>query len=260
MRTFVQVFRSEWLKRKRSFATALVVVGSLFTPAVVAAVRITHPKGLAALYVSDAFWRNMWRASWESMAVFFLPMAAILATSVVTQIEFRSNAWKQVHALPVSMALVFAAKLVVIVLMVAQFLALFTAGIYVSGVIPSLLLRDVPRPKAAFSALPLWHDNWRFFVDCLPIVAAQYLMALRSSNVLVPIGVGFMAWVGALAAISSKWAVWWPYSYTIIQYVRDKPKGAHLAQVTNLHWLAAAFFVVFTAAGYGLFVSKAEKG
>jgi len=258
--SFVPVFRSEWLKRKRSFASALVIGGSLFTPAIVAAVRLLHRQGLPAIYANSAFWPAMWRACWESMAVFFLPMAAILATSLITHIEFRSNAWKQVHTLPVSMALVFAAKLAVIVLMLVELLALFTAGIYLSGMLPVWLLPGIPHPNGAFTTLPLWRESSLYLVSCLPIVAAQYLMSLRASNVLVPIGVGFMAWVAALAAVSSKYAVYWPYGYTIIQYVRDKPKGAHFAAYTNLHWAAAALFLAFTAAGYILFVTKSEKG
>lgn len=255
----LNVFRSEWLKRKRSSASLLIIGGSLFTPAIVTAIRLIYRKGLPAIYASHAFWPNLWSACWESMAVFFLPMAAILATSLITQIEFRSNAWKQVHALPVSMALVFLAKLAVIVVMLVQFLALFNAGIYAAGMIPSLL-PHVPQPRGAFTALPLWRENWLYFVNCLPIVAAQYLMALRTPNVLVPIGAGFLAWVGALAAVSSRYAIWWPYGYTIIQYVRDKPKGAHFAAVANLHWLAAAFFLVITAVSCFLFVTKPAKG
>lgn len=256
----LHVVRSEWLKRKRSFATTLVVGGSLFTPAIVAVVRLLYRRGLPAIYASETFWRGLWSSCWESMAVFFLPMAAILITSLVAQIEFRANAWKQVHAQPVSMAAIFTAKLAVIAILLVQFLALFNAAIYVSGMLPAWILTAVPFPHGSFAALPLWRETSLYFVHCLPIVALQYLIALRAANVLVPIGAGFLAWVGALALVSSRYAVWWPYSYTIIQYVRDKPKGAHLAAYTNLPWIAAACFVVITAISYVLFITKPEKG
>ena len=258
--SYVDVFQGEWLKRKRSFASLFVLGGSLFTPAVVAAVRLLHHRGLPAIYAADAFWQNMWRACWESMAVFFLPLGAIMATSLITQIEFRSNAWKQVHTLPVSAAAIFLSKLGVILVMLVQFLFLFNAGIYVSAMIPALLLPGVPYPKGSFLALPLLRENALYFLHCLPIVAAQYLMSLRSNNFLVPIGAGFMAWIGALAAVSSKFAIWWPYGYTIIHYLKDKPKGAHLAAYTQLPWLSLISFVVLTAISYALFVTKNEKG
>src|SRR5688572_7569091 len=182
--TFVHAFQGEWLKRKRSFASVLVIAGSLFTPAIVAAVRLIHHRGLPKLYAADGFWPTMWRACWESMAIFFLPLGVILATSLITQIELKSNAWKQVHALPVSAAVIFLSKLAVILVMMVQFLVLFNAGIYVSGMLPALLLPAVPYPKGSFLDLPLLRENALYFVGCLPIIAAQYLMALRSNNVL----------------------------------------------------------------------------
>ncbi|HUR79680.1 MAG TPA: ABC transporter permease [Thermoanaerobaculia bacterium] len=257
---FVHAFHSEWLKRKRSFASMMVIGGSLFTPAIVALVRLIHFRGLPKLYASSSFWPDMWRSCWESMAIFFLPLGAIMATSLITQIEFKSNAWKQVHALPLSAAVIFLSKLAVILVMLAQFLALFNLGIYVSAILPALIVPGVPHPQGSFLALPLLRENALYFVATLPIVAAQYLMALRSNNVLVPIGVGFMAWVGALAAVSSKVAIWWPYGYTIIHYIKDKPKGAHFAAHPELPWLAAGFFLLITMVSYALFVSKSEKG
>ena len=260
MTAFIHVFHSEWLKRKRSFASALVVGGSLFTPAVVAVVRLIHYRALPALYAADAFWPNMWRACWESMAIFFLPLGAILATSLITQIEFKSNAWKQVHALPISSAVIFLTKLGVILVMIIEFLLLFNAGMYVSGMIPALVVPGVPHPKGTFTALPLLRENALYFIDVLPIAGAQYLLALRSKYLLIPIGIGFMAWVGALAAGSSKVAIWWPYSYTIIHYISDKPKGARFASYHQLHWLAAISFLLLTIISYVLFVTKKERG
>lgn len=258
--SFVRAFRCEWLKRKRSFASTLVIGGSLFTPAIIIAVRLLHHRGLAAIYAMPRFWPELWRSSWESMAIFFLPLGAILATSLIVQIEFKGNAWKQVHALPLSAAVIFLAKLAVILIVMVKFLALFNAGVFLAGVVPYGVVPGVPKPRGTFFALPLLRENALYFVDALPIVAAQYLMALRSPNVLVPIGVGFMAWVAALASISSGYAIWWPYAYTTIHYVQDKPKGAHLAAFTQLHWLAAASFIALTAIGYVLFVTKKEKG
>lgn len=258
--TFLRAFHCEWLKRKRSFASALVIAASLFTPAIVAAVRLIRHDGLPKIYAADAFWQTLWRSCWESMAVFFLPLGAIMATSLVTQIEFKSNAWKQVRTLPLSAAAVFTAKLCVILVMMVEFLLLFSAGVYVSGMLPALLVPGVPSPKGTFLALPLLKENALYFLNVLPIVAAQYLMALRSNNVLVPIGIGFMAWVGALAAVSSKLAIWWPYSYTTVKYLSATPKGAHFATHGELHWLAAMFFLLLTLVSFVMFVTQREKG
>lgn len=260
MRLFISAFQCEWLKRKRSAAAFLLLGGSLFTPGIVTMARLLHYRTLPALYSGDAFWKNLWFISWESMAIFFLPMTAILTTSLVTQIELKSNAWKQVHALPMSPAVLFLSKLAVILVMMVQLLALFSAGVYASGIGPGLLVPGVPAPKGTFFSLPVLRDSALYFVDILPIVAAQYAIGLRTSNILIPIGAGFMAWVGALGTLSSRFAIWWPYSYSTINYVKDTPKGARFAAHTELHALAVLFFLVFTAAGYWLFVTRKEKG
>lgn len=247
---FFHVLHSEWLKRRRSFASAMVLGGSMFTPVVVIVVRLVQHRALPKLYAMDAFWPQLWRSCWESMAVFFLPLGAILATSLITQIEFKSNAWKQVHTLPVSAASIFLAKLVVILIMLVQFLLLFNAGIYAAAMVPYWLVPGVPHPKGSFLALPLWRENAIYFLDTLPIVAAQYLMSLRMHNFLIPIGIGFMAWVGALAAVSSKVAGWWPYSYTILHHLRGG----------EMRWLSLAFFLLLTTVSYILFATRSEKG
>ena len=258
--SLIRAFRVEWLKRKRSSASFLLLGGSLFTPGIIILARLLHHKTLPAIYAADAFWPNLWRSSWESVAVFFLPMTAILATSLVMQIEIRNNAWKQVHALPMSPAVLFVAKLGVVLVMMAEFLAVFIVGFYLSGMLPSVLVPGVPDPKGTFFSLPLLRDSGWYFVDCLPIVAAQFALGLRFNNILIPIGAGFMAWVGALASVSSRFAIWWPYAYTTVNYVKDTPKGAAFAAHTELHWLALGSFVLLTVAGYVLFVTKPEKG
>lgn len=260
MRLLHRAFRSEWLKRKRSFASTLVLAGSLFTPFVILVVRLLHPGDLVSVYSAPAFWATLWRDSWESMAIFFLPLAAIMATSLVTHIEFRGNAWKQVHTLPLHPSVIFLAKLLVIVVMVCQFLLLFNAGLFVAAMVPCLVVPGVPWPHGTFWSLPLLRDNSRYVLDCLPVIGVQYLMALRIGNVLVPIGAGFLAWVGALAAVSSRVAVWWPYAYTIVDYLKDKPKGAHLAVHTEIHALAAASSLLLFLAGYVAFTTSRQRG
>ena len=76
------------------------MVGGLFTPGIVIAARLVRHDRLQEIYAAANFWNSLWKSSWESMAIFFLPIGAILATSLMTQSEFKNNAWKQVHALP----------------------------------------------------------------------------------------------------------------------------------------------------------------
>lgn len=257
---FLNAFQGEWLKKKRSLGAWLVVIGAFFTPAIVIVARLLNHDTLHKLYSTDDFWIRLWRNSWESMAIFFLPMVAILATSLMTQIEYRNNTWKQVHVLPLHPATVYFAKLAAILLMVVQFFVLFNAGIYLSGLVPYLLVQGTHYPNAAMPLLDFLADNLRYFVDCLPIVAAQYLLSLRFKSFMVPIGVGFLAWVGALAALPWKFAYAVPYAYSMLDYLKDNPASRIVMPSFNLHWLALGYFAVFILGGYWLFIAKAQKG
>src|SRR5215213_2440672 len=118
--TFVSSFQAEWLKRKRSLASWLVLVGAFFTPAIILTSRIKNHAALPGLYLSEDFWRRSWNQSWESMGVFLLPIGIILATGLIAQIEYRNNTWKQLHTTPQALTTIFSAKLLVILIMLAQ--------------------------------------------------------------------------------------------------------------------------------------------
>ncbi|NVJ24552.1 ABC transporter permease [Myxococcus sp. AM011] len=257
---FVHSLQSEWLKQRKSFASWMVLLGAFFTPAVIIVVRLLHRETLPALYATDGFWALLWKNSWESAAIFFLPMGGILATTLMTQIEYKNNAWKLVHVLPLSLATIYFSKLAIILLTLVQFFLLFNVGIYLSGVIPPLLVSGVPYPKGPIPFTRFLGENLLFFVDCLPIVALQYLISLRSRNFLAPIGFGFLLWVGTLAALSWRWNFLIPYAYTMIDYLRAGNSSKVAAPLVDIHWMASGYFLLFTVAGYWLFSTRAEKG
>jgi hypothetical protein len=114
---FINTFQSEWLKKKRSLASWLVIVGAFFTPSIILMSRIKNADQLSALYVSDDFWQKLWNQTWESMAVFLLPIGIILAAGLITQIEYKNNTWKQLHTTPQRFTTIFFAKFLVILIM-----------------------------------------------------------------------------------------------------------------------------------------------
>lgn len=255
--TFTDSLGSEWLKTRRSLASQLVIVGAFFTPAIVIGARLLHLGKLAALSAKPDFWPALWHSCWESMSIFFLPMGAILATALVTQIEIRNNAWKQVHTLPLTHATIFFSKLLVIVALLGEFVALFALGVYLAGALPALLSGiAIPQnfPLAGFA-----RDAVFYFIDALPIVAIQYALGLHFKSFLVPVGAGFLAWVAALAALSSKFGAFLPYAYTMLDYLKDDTHGKALMPQFDIHLAAVAWCVPALIAGYMLFEARHER-
>jgi lantibiotic transport system permease protein len=260
MTLLLHSFQSEWIKIKRSLALWIVVAGAFFTPAVVIVVRIVHHNTLTAAYTAPDFWKTLWTNIWESMAVFLLPMGTILTTALVAQIEYRNNAWKQLHALPVRTSTIFVSKLAVVMTLILIFFALFNFGIYLAAVVPYLVVPGVPYPQADIPFGNFARQNVDYLVASLPIVALQYLLSLQYRNFLVPIGVGFLLWLAGLACLSWRYGYTMPYAYCIFTYMKNGGQGRLIAPQVNLHILSYAYFIVITTVSYLLFITRKEKG
>src|ERR1700712_3562030 len=125
---FLHSFQSEWLKTKRSLAFWMVVIGGFFTPAIIIIARLVNYHKLPEIYAAENFWNMLWKNSWESMAIFFLPLGAILSTSLIAQIEYKNNTWKQLHTMPLSYTTIFFSKMAVILCLMLIFFGLFNVG------------------------------------------------------------------------------------------------------------------------------------
>ncbi|HEY4060472.1 MAG TPA: ABC transporter permease [Puia sp.] len=256
MRSFVYSFQSEWLKKRRTASSWLVIAGGFFIPVILLISRFVDFETLPVVNGGPHLWEFLYGRSWQFMGLFLLPMGVILATSLVTQLEFRNNSWKQLHATPQTLTTIFFAKLAVILVMMLQFFVLFNIGIYLCGVIPALF-NGVPYPKEAYPWVAFLRGNGRFFVDCLPIIALQYLISLQFRNFLVPIGAGLGLYVASMIAIFWKYGYVVPYCYGALNFLRNNSK---VDPNVNFQTWAVGYFVVLTVVGYVLYMTKKEKG
>ena len=260
MTTFIHSFQSEWLKIKRSLAFWMVVIGGFFTPSIVIVARLLNYNKLPTLYSAEDFWTLLWKNAWESMAIFFLPLGAILSTSLIAQLEYKNNTWKQLHTLPLSYTTIFFAKLAVILVLMLLFFVLFNIGIYLAGVVPYLLVSGTPYPTQPLPYSSFLQQNVLYFIDTLPIVALQYLIALRFKNFLVPVGLGFVFWVGSLAALTWQYGFVIPYTYPMYNYLSSGVETKAIMPTVNIHFFAIGYFLVITAVSYAMYLGKREKG
>lgn len=258
--SFINSFQSEWLKKKRSLASWMVLVGAFFIPSVILTARMGRSQRLPALYAADDFWNALWKQSWESMATFFLPMGIILATALVTQLEYKNNAWKQLHTTPQRFSTIFFAKLTVTLIMLAGLFILFNFGIYLSAMIPLLLFKTISYPAASIPFSFFLNENIKLFIDCLPILALQYLISLQFKNFLVPVGVGFLIWILSIGMLSWEYSHFLPYSHSALDHFISSGQLTGRQFPISLQWIAAGYFTVFTIAGYILYITKKEKG
>jgi lantibiotic transport system permease protein len=257
--TFVHSVSSEWLKQKRSLTSWLIFGGAFFVPTIIFLSRFRHIPALPAMYEAPLFWEGLWRQSWESMVFMILPMAIMLMASLLAQLEYRNNAWKQVHASPQPLATIFLAKLVVLLVLLILLMFWFNVAVYLAGVLPVILFSNVHAPA---SPLPLTHFLKRdlaLLIDVLPIVALQYMLALRFRSFLAPLGIGMALWILSVGTMGWTYNYVVPYSYAGIDYLMVEYARKQAIPVRP-GVIAAACFLVFTGVGYVVYAWKADKG
>jgi hypothetical protein len=147
---FVYCFQSEWLKKKRSLASWLIVLTALFMPALVFITRVFSPDRLYAENLSKHFWEMIYFRNWAAMGMFLLPLSLILSTSLFANLEFKNNTWKQLHTTPQQFSTLFLARLSVILVMLVQLFVVFNIGIYLSALAPALVYKGIQFPKEIF--------------------------------------------------------------------------------------------------------------
>src|SRR5260221_14748148 len=84
MPLFIDSLTSEWLKRKRTAAAWLVVIGGFFFSLIILGARLYESDGLAAANQNPKFWEKLYNPCLEFMGVFLLPLGVILSTTLVT--------------------------------------------------------------------------------------------------------------------------------------------------------------------------------
>ena len=247
---FIYSLQSEWIKTKRSAAAWLCIIGGFFIP-LIYFIGFLKDKGSINAYKVN-IWQTLFDQSWQNMAAFLLPMGVILASSLITQIEYKNNTWKQLHATPQTFTTIFLAKFSVILLMTVKFFIFFNIGVILCGLIPCILF-DGHLPKENIPVLFFIKENTKYFITCLPIIAIQYLISLKFKNFLVPIGIGLLGLIGSLIGLSWKYIFISPYSYCAMMVMRTQKEF-------SIYGVAIIYFIIIMILSYFLYLSKKEKG
>lgn len=250
---FIHSLHSEWLKTKRSSAFWLSIFGGFFIPTIYLIGYLHDKTCINDVVKVGPIWTYHFMRCWQNMSFLLLPMGVILACSLITQLEFKNNTWKQLHTTPQSFSVIFFAKLLVILFMTIQFFIFFNIGVILSGVIPCLIF-DHNFSNESIPALYFLKANAKFFISCLPIIAFQYLVSLKFKNFMVAIGAGLMGLIGTLIAFSWKHIYLSPFSYS--SYCFGRKIGIDISS----YLLAGIYFLLLIAVAYFTYISKKEKG
>jgi len=176
------------------------------------------------------------------------PLFVILICTLLPQIEYRNNTWKQVFASPQTKGNVFLAKLMnvhslMLVFLIATHLFMFLTIAGINFIKPALNLFKHP-----LNGSTLLVNAANAYILVLAVCAIQFWLGLRFRNFIVPIGIGFALWLaGTIMAVQykSNLVFYFPYSFNAFP-VSTKLKS----QLTQVAWTSLGYALLFLIVGF----------
>jgi hypothetical protein len=251
----ISIVRAEFIKTRKSKTMVLLILGALFIPLIRMIIQWTHVTKTAQLNsMPDAFHEHLIN-SWEPMAYLLFPLGIVLCTSLIVYPEYLNNTWKQMHTAPVSSTQLFLGKYIVILLLLLLFLLLFQLAVLLSIFIPPLFWQSIPFPKSSPDALEWLQCIASYFLAGLPIVAFQFLIAMRMGNIFTVIGTGMIMLITSIFTMQWEHGYFFPFGFPGLEHRTYAVSG-----VPHYYGWMISEFIIFTIAGLFLFTSKKMKG
>ncbi|HEX2534817.1 MAG TPA: ABC transporter permease [Chitinophagaceae bacterium] len=259
MNSFIISTRSELLKSKRSASFWLSIITAAFIPVLFSLALSINASEVVKEFKVDP-WNGLLRGGFQAMNSFLFPMYVILICSLIPQIEYKNNTWKQVFAAPNSVGNIFFSKFLTIHFMIFFCFLLFNILILLTGVFLYLV-----EPQFTFldHAVP-WKEllrlNGKTYLSVLGISAIQYAVSLRFKNFIAPVGIGLALLVLSIIALNFQWKhiAKLPFAHPILTLMNfDKP-GRPL--IENHEWNSVAYGAAFLLIGFLDLRFKKEKG
>ncbi|CAM3766536.1 ABC transporter permease [Cohnella lubricantis] len=239
----IRMFRSEWLKIRRSVLWLLAVVSPLLA-------------GLFGLFGAENEGDFPWQEALSLMSVLhamlFLPLLTGVFAAVVCRYEHGGGGWKAMLAMPVKRTHVFCAKFAVVMLLLALTQLLLLAALLIVGF------------AHGFTSPIPWHDLLVSFgggwVACLPLAALQLFVSIAFQSFAAPLAVNVILTLPNIMVLNSaKYAPYDPWAQPMLAML---PRGSMAASALNLsletlYLVVLGSFCVFFAAGLTYFNRRA---
>lgn len=247
--------RAEIIKTKRSASFWLSLFGAGVIPLIFFLTYFLKPERNYSME-----WDKHISMGWQVFNAFLLPMFVILICSLIPQIEYKNNAWKQVFATPKSTGNIFFSKYLTILIMILFLFLLFNIFLLLAAVIPNIIDK-----KFTFLSRPLdWAElvriNLKTFVSLLAIISIQYWLSLRFRNFIVPIGIGLALLVTALIVYQFRWEHVYKVPYALPVLTMEVIKDADRPILENHEWNSIGYFVFFTVLAFLDMRYRKERG
>lgn len=238
--------RSELLKTTRTASFYLTLIGAAVGP-VIFLLNVLIDENEIDASEKDPL-NALFKILSEMNGTALFPFFVILICTLLPQIEYRNNTWKQIFASPQTKVNVFLAKfmnvhLLMLVFLIATHLFMFLTIVGVNFIKPTLNLFKHP-----LNGSTVLVNAANAYILLLAVCAIQFWIGLRFRNFIVPIGIGFALWLtGTIMAVQykSNLVYYFPYSFHAFP-VSTKLKS----QLTQVAWTSLGYALLFLIVGF----------
>lgn len=238
--------RSEILKTKRTASFYFTLAGATPVPLIFLLNVLTGGSDLAAIRKDPL--NTIFEMGTERNGLVFFPMFVILVCTLLPQIEYRNNTWKQVLASPQTKGTLYLAKFLninglILLFLVANLFFLSMAALATHFLDPTLDLFS-----HSFDLKRLVIRTANAYVTMLAICTFQFWLGLRFRNFIIPTAVGFGLWIAGMMMsleFHSNLADVFPYSFQTFPFL----SGLH-SKMTQVVWTSAGYATLFLVLGF----------
>lgn len=251
--------QSEVLKTKRSASFWLSIIAAAFMPVILFLALYFEPGGAVKELQPDP-WTTFFRWGYLPLTFFIFPMFVILICTLIPQIEYKNNAWKQVFASPQSLANIFFSKFLTIHLIIFFFYLLFTSFMVLSGLATNALNDQFTFFQNTIDWKHMAYLSTKTYVSILGISAIQYCLSLRFKNFIAPVGIGLALLVLSLIARNISWdhIAKLPFAHPLLTV--ESLEGKNRPFLENHELNSIGYFVAFLLVGFLDARFRKEKG
>jgi lantibiotic transport system permease protein len=237
--------RSEILKTKRTASFYFTLIGAAVVPFIFL-INICLD-GMPPDLRKNPF-NDMFKAGSEMNGLVIFPMFVILVCTLLPQIEYRNNTWKQVVTSPQTKANVFMAKFLNIHLLMLLFLIANQLFMFLVAVLTHFIEPDLDLLHQPLNGYTIFVNSVYAYVTILAICAVQFWLGLRFKNFIIPIAIGLALWLtGTLLVFKSNsgFTAYFPYGFQIFNNFPE-----YRSQLNQVAWTSFGYAVLFLVMGF----------
>ncbi len=206
MKSLLRALHAELLKLKRTLAFRMIFIA----PLLVALLQFFIALNQRRIPSDFKLWEGVFRNSLSVWAIFMLPLLITLETALLTGIEHAEKQWKHLLALPVPRYTIYAAKLLIALLLVLLSTLVLCAllvltGYALIGLRPEYASASGPDYGWLLGhALMIWLAAWL-------MIALHIWISIRWSSFTIALGAGVAGTFFALFAASARIGKYYPW-------------------------------------------------